>query len=1063
MPRASGSGKRQQGATTAHRDFKHENGLVSPVKRGSARKSNGQLDGSARSLDQVVGHAGPSSSPSPIPGQRNASLSKDASDAADGTSGNPRRRPSLGTYSEASSESAHSHAGLNGAAVDAEHRQIDVNAMKNLDVHKDSGILEFAATVIKSLPMQDTLAILIILMHIPYMSLSLIYACFALITFVPPVTTKTGINLAELLDGNAHNPSLVTIFCMDFFFFLIWVFLWQPIQDGILEFAKPVIAISLGGGTNAKDGTSRGVTTCFTWILLHQALRATESHWAKFTRHFPASWPLSTFLSESFESFESKPTAYDKRSTHGWIQSTLAMHILTQGIVRFVREWYLKREKANAAAGAADTDANKSSSAGTSTGTTTGASTNGSHSLDAGHDANSNAAETEPSTSHTTSTTTTASSSKRRRKQSAQVRLEQPLWAAFASSKIVAIKEFELSQWGRNPNASNATDRHNLGSASFDSQPRQIWISYIGSDEVCFNTSFFPHQPEHDLPPASASVDGESDMMRPAGVDASKPFYVRINNAFWQPTRIIAVQETDDDETNGTRWTGDIYGLRPAATYVCEFVDIQSGEVIHSTTIRTANEALRENDSLPAAVSAPGQPPLRPDSPATIIRNSIAAEETRLADERARLKAWRKEAKTKLNTIRREIELVDNQLSSAGSSDERHRQKIRQHEIQKIQAERDIESLGEQLDKLNSSPELVERKRELDKLYAEETKQFEAAQKQFDEYTSNLDREVKAKELETVNLKSRRNKIGLRIDKVDKELRNIADANRRGLGEADRRDQERATWLENSTAIKSNYMERISQACNANASRTQQIQNLQTQLSTLNNNNNNSNNNNNHNNNAFMAPSPAAMSNHLDVVAAEVDHHPGHMAFRQHASSAWNATPARLNPYPTGIWAGTGSSGDGISSVGSPLPPAHSAPSSAPAPAPVLPPPPPPSSSSLPPTTTTTTQPGCGGSTTSSASLWQPPPTAPPFEPRGHKSRGRSSSMLSNVSGFTEPSGDEDSFLKSPPSRPGMNYFRRNGMGVGVGLGTGTGTGTGASGSGGSTGSGSVGDARSPR
>ncbi|KAG6082523.1 hypothetical protein E4U15_002467 [Claviceps sp. LM218 group G6] len=1054
MPRASGSGKRQQGATTAHRDFKHENGLVSPVKRGSARKSNGQLDGSARSLDQVVGHAGPSSSPSPIPGQRNASLSKDAPDAADGTSGNSRRRPSLGTYSEASSESVHSHAGLNGAAVDAEHRQIDVNAMKNLDVHKDSGILEFAATVIKSLPMQDTLAILIILMHIPYMSLSLIYACFALITFVPPVTTKTGINLAELLDGNAHNPSLVTIFCMDFFFFLIWVFLWQPIQDGILEFAKPVIAISLGGGTNAKDGTSRGVTTCFTWILLHQALRATESHWAKFTRHFPASWPLSTFLSESFESFESKPTAYDKRSTHGWIQSTLAMHILTQGIVRFVREWYLKREKANAAAGAADTDANKSSSTGTSTGTTTGASTNGSHSLDAGHDANSNAAETEPSTSHTTSTTTTASSSKRRRKQSAQVRLEQPLWAAFASSKIVAIKEFELSQWGRNPNASNATDRHNLGSASFDSQPRQIWISYIGSDEVCFNTSFFPHQPEHDLPPASASVDGESDMMRPAGVDASKPFYVRINNAFWQPTRIIAVQETDDDETNGTRWTGDIYGLRPAATYVCEFVDIQSGEVIHSTTIRTANEALRENDSLPAAVPAPGQPPLRPDSPATIIRNSIAAEETRLADERARLKAWRKEAKTKLNTIRREIELVDNQLSSAGSSDERHRQKIRQHEIQKIQAERDIESLGEQLDKLNSSPELVERKRELDKLYAEETKQFEAAQKQFDEYTSNLDREVKAKELEKVNLKSRRNKIGLRIDKVDKELRNIADANRRGLGEADRRDQERATWLENSTAIKSNYMERISQACNANASRTQQIQNLQTQLSTLNNNNNN--------NNAFMTASPAAMSNHLDVVAADVDHHPGHMAFRQHASSAWNATPARLNPYPTGIWAGTGSSGDGISSVGSPLPPAPSAPSSAPAPAPVLPPPSS-SSSSLPPTTTTTTQPGCGGSgggsTTSSASPWQPPPTAPPFEPRGHKSRGRSSSMLSNVSGFTEPSGDEDSFLKSPPSRPGMNYFRRNGMGVG----TGTGTGTGASGSGGSTGSGSVGDARSPR
>ncbi|KAG5948331.1 hypothetical protein E4U53_006324 [Claviceps sorghi] len=989
MPRASGSGKRQPGATTTHRESRHENGLVSPAKRGSSRKSNGQLDGPARSLDQVAGYAGPSTSSSPVPlSQHNGTLSTDAFETAiDGSSCNPRRRSSLGTSSEASSESVQSHTGPNGAVMDAEHRQIDVNAMKNIDVHRDSGPFEFAATVIRSLPMQDTLAILIILMHVPYVSLSLIYACFALITFVPPVTTKTGmnINLAEILDGSSHTTSLATILCMDFFFFLIWVFLWQPIQDGILEFAKPVIAISLGGGTNAKDGTSRGVTTCFTWILLHQAIRATKSHWAKFTRHFPASWPLPALLSDSFES---KPVAYEKRSTHGWIQSTLAMHILTQGIVRFVREWYLKREKANAASGVADPESGKSSSLGISAGTTS-ALVGSSHSLDVCHDGSSNAADTETSTSHAPSTTT-ASSNKRRRKQSAQVRLEQPLWAAFASSKIVAIKEFELSQWGRNPNSSSATDRHNLGSASFDSQPRQIWISYIGSDEVCFNTSYFPCASEKDISPAAAKGSGPGGLMRPAGVDASKPFYVRINNAFWQPTRIVAVQSADEDESLGTRWTGDIYGLRPASTYVCEFVDIQSGEVIHSTAIRTAIETLRENDPLPSPVPLPGQPQLRPDSPATIIRNSIAAEEARLADERSRLKTLRKESKTKLNAIRREIELVDNQLLSAGNSDERHRQKIRQHEIQKIQAERDTESLDDQLDKLDGSQELADRKLELDKSFAEEKKLFDAAQRQFENYTANLDREVKAKELEKVNLNSRRNKIGFRIDKVDKELRNISDANRRGLGEADRRDQERASWLENNSSIKSNYLERISQACSANASRTQQIQNLQTKISNL-------------NNSTFMAP--AAASNPMEVPpgGAEVD--AGHVAFRQHPSSVWNPNAAVLPPYSASMW--TGSSGDVVSSAGAPA-----------------------------------AQPG-------SSTTWQPPPTAPPFEPRGAKCRGRSSSMLSNVSGFTELS-DEDSFLRSPaggPSRPGMNYSRRNGT----------------SGSGGSTGSGSIGDSRSPR
>ncbi|KAG6010338.1 hypothetical protein E4U21_006902 [Claviceps maximensis] len=998
MPRASGSGKRQQGATTTHRESRNENGLVSPAKRGAGRKSNGQLDGSARSLDQVIGHAEPSSSPNTVPsGQHNGTLSRSAVDTAiDGPSCNSRRRLSLGTYSVASSESGQSHTSPNGNAVDAEHRQIDVNAMKNIDVHRDSGPLEVAATVIKSLPMQDTLAILVVLMHLPYMTLSLIYASFALLTFVPPVTTKTGmnINLAEILDGSSHTPSLVTILCMDFFFFLIWVFLWQPMQDGILEYAKSVIAVTLGGGTNAKDGTSRGVTTCFIWILLHQAMRATQSHWAQFTRHFPASWPLPALLSESFES---KPIAYDKRSTHGWIQSTLAMHILTQGIVRFVREWYLKREKANASSGVADPESGKSSSLATSAGTTS-ASVSSSHSLDALHEGGQNAADGESSTSHALSTTTTTSSIKKRRKQSAQVRLEQPLWSAFATSKIVAVKEFELSQWGRNSNLSNATDRNNLGSASFDSQPRQIWISYIGSDEVCFNTSYFPDAPVNDAVPASSEVIGPADLARPAGVDGSKPFYVRINNAFWQPTRIIAVQNTDQNEDRGTQWTGDIYGLRPASTYVCEFVDIQTDGVIHSTAIRTAIETtLRDNDSLPSAIPGPAQPQLRPETPVTTIRNTIAAEEARLADERSRLKSWRKESKTKLNNIKREIELVDNQLLSAGNSDDRHRQKIRQHEIQKIQAERDTESLEEQLDKLNGSPELGRRKEELDKLYADEKRLFDAAQKQFEEYTANLDREVKAKEVEKFNLNSRRNKIGLRIDKVDKELRNISDANRRGLGEADRRDQERSSWLENNAAVKSNYLDRISKACNANASRTQQIQALHGQILTL--------------NNTFATP--AAMNVLMDSGrpgGADVD--PGHLAFRPQPSSVWNpnpnSNPAVLPPpYPACMWAS--SSGDVISPAGGP-----------------------------------TTQPG-----SISSAAWQPPPTAPPFEPRGIKSRGRSSSMLSNVSGFTEPS-DEDSLHKSSAGglcRPGMNYSRRNGT----------------SGSGGSTGSGSIGESRSPR
>ncbi|UZP34758.1 hypothetical protein NXS19_002574 [Fusarium pseudograminearum] len=247
------------------------------------------------------------------------------------------------------------------SGVDSSHRQIDVNAMKNADVHRDSGPFDLATTVLKSLPMQDTLAILIILMHVPSLSLTVIYTIFTFLTFVPPVTTSSGmnINLAEIFDdGNSTMPSLVTVLCVDFFFLLIWLFLWGPIQDAILDFAKPVIAITLGGGTSARDGTSRGLTTCFTWVIGHHLLRGTKNHWGRVARHIPEHWQMPNVFSSSLEATS---TTYDKMSAYGWVRSVLAIHILTQGIVRYIREWYLRREKANASVGASDPEAGKSS------------------------------------------------------------------------------------------------------------------------------------------------------------------------------------------------------------------------------------------------------------------------------------------------------------------------------------------------------------------------------------------------------------------------------------------------------------------------------------------------------------------------------------------------------------------------------------------------------------------------------------------------------------------------------------------------------------------------------
>jgi hypothetical protein len=978
MPRASGStSKRQSGAGT-QRDNKHENGLVPPAqpKRVAHRKSQGQLQGSARSVtDPATGHAEPPSSP-PRPSNTASTLSQQASANASASKQNGHyhhgnhdvengpRRISMGNCSDSSEDSAI----MGTAAVDSGYRQIDVNAMKNSDVHRDSGPLELATTVLRSLPMQDTLAILIILMHVPSVSITFVYTAFTCLTFVPPVTTHSGmnINFAEIFDGNASTPSLITVLCMDFFFFLFWLFLWQPLQDAILDLAKPVIAITLGGGTGSRDGSSRGLTTCFIWVLTHHLLRRTKSHWGRLVRHIPEHWPIPTALQDSLEaSIEST----DRRVSLDWAKSLLAIHILTQGIVRYVKEWYLRREKVSASSALFDPEAAKGQGG-----------TNESTSTEFGFstpDTESGALVSAPTMS------------KKKRKQSTQVRLQQPLWAALASTKIVVMKEYELSQTAQEQAGSNATDVHNLGNAPFESLPAQIWISYVGSDEVCFNTSHFPDPDSESQPLHQTNGHARSASAGPM----HKPFYVRINNAYWQPTRMFPLEdETEEDkEREGTRWTGDIYGLRPASKYVCEFVDMRTDEILLRTSIRTVRPPQRETEI--GSPSIPnGQRSLRPDSPATTLKTSIEAAEARLAEERNRLKTARKESKARVNNLKKDIELTDNQLASAGNNDEKYRQKSRQQETQKSQAEREIETLTDQIKNFDTAPELGERKKKEDRAYNAEKSVYDAAKKEFESFKRSLDKEVKAKEAEKSNLMSKATKIRTRVNKIETELANITDANNRGLDEAERQRQERASWAEHMTAIEANYRERVNHTQATNNAKIEQIQALQTQLSGF---------------GEFIHPATGVSMDMATAAEQGLLQFSSPLPHQLQPSGPWNMNPAAAPHIPVGMW-GT----------------------STPAMMPAIP------------------------ATAPSPSNWRPPPTAAPFEPsRGFKAgRGRSSSMLSDVSGFTQSSDEAPVFHNARASRL---------SGVGAGSGS-SGRASGSSSSATGSGSGSVGDPASP-
>ncbi|KAH8909193.1 hypothetical protein BR93DRAFT_536699 [Coniochaeta sp. PMI_546] len=903
MPRASSSAKRTQGPAS-NRDTRHENGLVGPGKRITKQKSQSQLEASPK---PATNNATAPPLPS-LPSSTSNGYARHDELALDNKALEGLRRGSLGTSSVSSS--ADSMTSPQGQLYQEEsgHRRIDVNDAKNNNVHRDPGPLDMAFTVLRSCPLHDTLAILIILMQVSPVALTTIYMLFTFLTFVPPVTTSSGLSITEIFDGNQGTPSLTTLLCMDVIMLGIWLFLWAPMQQFITDLAQVVISLTLGGGGSSRQGTANNIFLCVGIVGVSQWTRHMRLNSLSPIKRLLGSSRF--FSSDPGDALEFTSSIFEKKGPYGWIRSILAIHILTQGLVRYIREWYLRREKRDLAAQSQlDPEAGKTSSQPGESSTEGGF---GTAELDAS---------LHPGTGPV--------SSKKRRKQSAQVRIRQPLWAALASTKIVMVKEYELSHAASESAGSNATDIHNLGNAPFNTQPGQIWICYVGCDEVCFNTSYFPD-------PTETNAEAEDSM---SGIDKTKPFYVRVNHAVWQPTRIMPVERCEEEKSLGTTWTGDIYGLTPSSNYECEFVSTQTGDVIFSTSVRTL-QAKSKDIEITSKVANSQRSHARHDSPATTLRASIAAADAKLAEEKARLKAARKDHNRKLNAARKEIERLTSAVQSAGGNDDKLRQKVAQNNIQQKQAEQSISELEEELKEFDTVPEdLLNRYRAKQTAFRTEKEKYDGAKASFKSYKLSIDTEIKAGEEEKATLQAKRNKIATRIAKVDNEHARITDANARGLDEAERRRQEREALVAEVARTELAMNERLKATRAINLEKQLQLQNMAAQMQ-------------------------AYLSSFQDEVSYDRTNQSGAHGAGYQPMHWMSPTTASQYP-PQSMW-----------------PPAASM--TAPAPAPSLFP-----TSQFPSPYTNHLQ-------------------AHNMITTPHKSRGRSSSMLSDVSGFTQSTNDDD-------------------------------------------------------
>lgn len=863
------------------------------------------------------------------------------------------RRTSVSGYSESSSsESYHITSAISEPPEN--HRRIDVNAAKNPAVHRDVGALNLALTVLRSCPLYDTIAILIVLLQIPPTFLSIIHLLFATLTFVPPSTSaNSALSFTDIFEGTLGTPSVATIVVVDLVVLLVWLFLWGPLQDIALDLAQTVIALTLGGGTSGREAGMSNVLVCFGVVGV--------SHLARNGNVKQSG--LQAVLSSSSRGFIGspdpddplEPVSQNKKGPHGWIRSILAIHILTQGVVRYIRDWYVRREKRDTSASIGDPEAGKVAAENNEV------------------TPNTQTPDNESSTSLPVSNTVVTT--KKKRKQSAQVRIRQPLWAALASTKIVMVKEYETSHTAAESAGTNATDINNLGNAPFNIEADRIWITYVGSDEVFFGTSYFPtHTPENC---EEKSVDS-------SGVDKSKPFFVRVNKTTWQPTRINATTDPGQQAGQDMRWSGEIFGLAPMSRYECDFVSTVDGAVIFSTRVRTLQPP---TDVAAVGFSSNPQVSGRPGSPTTTLKTSIASSEVKLTEERNRQKRERKDQKTKLNTARKEIEKLISNIASSGGNDDKLRQKVQQAHLNQKQAEDTLNLLAVQIESLETIPT------DESSTYTTSKRSFQSERDTYNQFRQDFqsakeafERDVAALGNEVTNLQQKRERMQSRIAKLNGEHERITDANARGIDEAQRKATDRQAKEAERAKMEMLLLERL-HTINA------QIDTNTTTLQTL-----------------FLSIQTYQQA---EMYAAQQ---------AQLSDSPTTSIPSLNMPFSIGASAVSDIPEGGLLA-----------------------------------------SPGLAANYPWNA----PPNTAGLYAPgyamhlslSGHRTRGRSSSMLSNVSGFTQSSGET----------PGMPHIQTSGFGSALGSvfkfghserkgSSGSGSGSGS----GSAGPGSVGDPKSP-
>lgn len=705
MPRA---GNKARGLN--QHNTRHENGVVAPGKRITKQKSNGHLnpsaDGSSHSRVLPTSPSPTARTTTRLPDSRTNDESSNIQGSFQPAEDN-ERRPSQGLPDSLESLSS----GMNYAngSVEHAHRKIDVNAAKNPMVH-DSSIWHLALTILRSCPLGDTLAILIFLLSLPPTMLTVTNALFAVLTFITPTgSSSIPTSVADIFQGSGGTPSLATIIVTDVLGLILWLVIWAPMQNLCIELAQAVVATQLGGGNASRNKGSDRTLLCMGIVTVSHVARHQWTPKRIFGYDWSAILSSIPYISKS-PTFFSKNVFTPTRSPAGWFRILIALHILVQGLVHIARRWIQKREYSQPVS--ANKKMDPEAIAGSPVRPSVIASSESSFQ---GNSVASDSVSKVPSAG-TKEARDKISSGKKKRKQGTYVRSQQPLWAAFAHTKITILREYEQSHTHSEVSGANAVDTRNLGSAPFVTEDGCVWISDVLPTSFRFNASFFTLS----RPGASGP---ETPITHPSAcIDRSKPLYVRINDTDWKSTTL---EPTATDESADGQWTGEVFGLSPSSSYKCSFVQSEDDAVLHSVIVTTPPSLPAENgiptltilwqifltnvlldSNVSSAIPAHRlHRPSSPTSPTTTLKNSIAAFESSLSESQARQKRSKKDNKAASASFKKDIEVFSAKISKLGGEDKAHLNRHLQWNQHTRQADESVMAISDEIESMGCLPE----------------------------------------------------------------------------------------------------------------------------------------------------------------------------------------------------------------------------------------------------------------------------------------------------------------------------------------------------------------------